>query len=135
MIKLLDNKISAALLPLVPLAIASTFKFSIIDDVNGDPYIHIFNNYVVGAWIEVLSISLIGAIAWAYASAGHERSLGKEFAIIVSAPTVALFVCIFLRLGAPKLNWTSDAVVVYSPLAFSLLSLAFSSVMIREVSK
>ncbi|MES0863070.1 hypothetical protein ABLN87_11985 [Ruegeria sp. SCPT10] len=135
MIGILDNKIAAALLPLLPVMLAAVFKFSVIDDVNGDPYLHIFSNYVVGAWIDVLSISLIGAIAWAYASAGHERFIAKELAIIVAAPMLTLVVCVFFRLGAPKMNWNGDLYVVYIPLCLSLFSLAFSSVMIRELSK
>ncbi|WP_420858306.1 hypothetical protein [Marivivens marinus] len=133
--RLFDNKLAAALLPLIPLVMGAAFKFAVIDEPNGDPFLHLFDSYIVGAWIEVISISMVGAIAWAYASAGHERQLGQELIIVVVAPLIALIVCIVLRLGAPKLDWANDWTTVYLPLILSLVALAFSSVMIREVSK
>lgn len=133
--RIFDNKFAAAILPLIPLFLAASFKFSVNDHVNGDAFGHIYQNYIVGAWIDIITLSFIGAIAWGYASLGHEKNLSTELAILISIPIVTAVICLVLTLGGPKLNYTGEWVTVYIPILLSIISVSFCSVMIREVSK
>jgi len=131
----LDNKLSAALLPLFPVVIGSIVKFSVVDTPTDDPTTFFYQNYIAGAWVEILTVSMVGVIAWGYSGQLKKPELVQELVIIMSAPLIVALICIALRLGLPKFNIESDYLTVALPLFLSYASLAFSSIMIREFSK
>lgn len=135
--KYIDNKVAAAILPLVPLCFGMFLKFSIVDKVPNavEPTDHIYNTYLVGAWVEVISISIVGAIVWAYAIDSTHTDVGRELMLILIVPFIVAFLCAGIYLGAPKMQFTSSFATVHLPNILSVCSLCWSSIMIREVSK
>ena len=124
--------IVAVTLPFVPIVVGMILKLSLIDQVTLPPYDHILENYLRGIWLEFISISYIGVMAWAYGqSMAHTENLNEKIVILVTVPAMIFIICLGTTLGLPKLGAVSVFVTVTVPAILGTTSLIFTSLAIR----
>lgn len=126
----------AVVLPFVPIVVGVILKLSLIDHVTLSPYEHFLENYLRGIWLELISISYIGVMAWAYGqSVNATERLSEKVVILVAVPAALFVLCLGAALGLPKFGIVSVLATVTVPAILGTTSLVFTSLAIRSFTK
>ncbi len=133
---LVENRIATVTLPLIPIFLGMMLKISLIDKVSLPPLEHLVENHIRGIWLEFISISYIGALAWGFGrSSSNDVTLGQKLVILCVIPAVMFILCLCLYLGFPKLGLNAPIYTIIIPAFLGLVSLISTSLAIREFSR
>lgn len=131
-----DSRTGCVLLPVFPVLCGMILKIALIDKVTLPPVEHVVENYLRGIWLELISISYIGAIAWGYGrSTQGDNDLGRKIAVLSTVPAILFVFCLCFALAAPKLGFAGALFTITIPGVLGISSLAATSLLIREYSQ
>lgn len=133
---LVENRLAAVSLPLIPVFLGILLKIALVDKVNLPPLEHVVENHVRGIWLEFVSISYIGALAWGFGRSGtNDPALGQKLVVLSVIPAIIFILCLCFYLGLPKLGLSAPIYTVVVPAILGLASLVSTSLAIREFSR
>ncbi|MDX8350163.1 hypothetical protein SLH49_19395 [Cognatiyoonia sp. IB215446] len=131
----IDNRAATIVLPLVPVFLGVMLKVALVDSVTLPPFEHMVENHIRGIWLEFISISYIGALAWGFGRSGaNDADLGRKLVVLCVIPAIMFVLCLCFFLGFPKLGLGAPMFTIVIPGVLGLASLVSTSLAMREFS-